>query len=479
MDLQLLFRRLRWHKSLSESISNKDRTVKRTLSITAIVSIIFFNVSGGPYALEEVIAAGPGLGLLLILVTPLVYSAPVALVCAELGTTLPEEGGYYAWSKRALGPFGAFCQGWWAWLFTFVDIGIFPTMFCDYMAFFVPSVGKDGDFWQRKAVMITMVWAFVLLNLRGAKTIGNFARIFVVMVLSPFVIMVVAGIYRGMMTGFPLSPMTPMLTPGMTYGTALAAAIPVILWNYQGWDAISTVAGEMDNPRRNYPRGLIFAIILIATMYVIPALIAFSLVGTVDVKWNTGAWSIAGGKIAGPWLANLTSAMGMISAVGMYSGLVLVYSRVPFVMGRDGYLPQVLMKRNSRDVPYVSLIVSGCIYTVIVLIFKDLEELAAADVTFYAAMMSLELMSFLVLRYREPHLNRPFLIPGGWLVAIPLCILPLACIGAGIWYRLAGHDVWEVIGKPLLVMSTGPLLYPIAAAHCKRLNFRRNAASAT
>ena len=115
--------------------------MKRTLSISAIVSIIFFNVSGGPYALEEVLAAGPGLGLLLILITPLVYSAPVALVCAELGTAIPEEGGYYAWSKRALGPFGAFCQGWWAWLFTFVDIGIFPTMFCDYMAFF----GSSGD----------------------------------------------------------------------------------------------------------------------------------------------------------------------------------------------------------------------------------------------------------------------------------------------------------------------------------------------
>ena len=449
--------------------------MKRTLSVTAIISIIFFNVSGGPYALEEVLSSGPGLAMLLILITPIVYSAPVALVCAELGTALPLEGGYYAWSKRALGPFGAFCQGWWAWLFTFVDIGIFPTMFCDYLSYFWPAVGNHGDFWLRKAVMITMIWAFVLLNLRGAKTIGNFARIFVIMVLSPFVLMIVAGIYQGLTQGFSFSPVLPIITPGLTLSAALAAAIPVILWNYQGWDAISTVAGEMDNPRRDYPRGLGISVILISAMYLVPALIVLMLVGTTKFPWVTGAWSAAATQIAGPWLGDFTSAMGMISAVGMYSGLVLVYSRVPFVMGRDGYLPQALMKRNARDVPYVSLIVSGIVYTAIILIFKDLEELAAADVTFYAAMMSLELLSFLVLRYREPNLERPFKVPGGWSVAVVLCTLPCACIAAGILYRMKEHDMWEVVVRPLLVMSTGPLLYPLAAAHCRRMKIRNAA----
>ena len=82
--------------------------MKRSLSLSAIVSIIFFNVCGGAYAVEKILAAGPGFAVLLMLVTPLVWSVPIALVCAELGTAIPEEGGYYAWSKRALGPFGAF-----------------------------------------------------------------------------------------------------------------------------------------------------------------------------------------------------------------------------------------------------------------------------------------------------------------------------------------------------------------------------------
>lgn len=84
-------------------------------------------------------------------------------------------------------------------------------------------------------------------------------------------------------------------------------------------------------------------------------------------------------------------------------------------------------------------------------------------------MMSLELVSFLVLRYREPNLERPFKIPGGWVVAVLLCLLPCACIATGILIQMKDHGVFEAIMSPLLVMSTGPLLYPLAAEHHRRM----------
>ena len=357
----------------------------------AIVSIIFFNVSGGTYALEDIIAAGPGLAVLLMVVTPIVWSAPVALICAELGTAIPEEGGYYAWSKRALGPFGSFCQGWWAWIYTFIDIGIYPTMFCDYLAYLAPEFGADGNYWLRKGLMIVMIWAFVLLNLFGSRTIGRFAESLFVLVMSPFVILVAVGLYVGLTRGFPLNPVTPLLATGGTLGPALAAAIPVVMWNYMGWDSISTIAGEMENPRRDYPRALLITILLIATIYIVPTVVTLALVGTDQFHWTTGSWSTAIGQIVGPRFGQFTSAMGMVSAIGMYSALVLVYSRVPFVMGRDGYLPKALMRTNRWDAPWVSLIVSGVVYTGVILMFRDVKELASADVTVYGAMMSLEL----------------------------------------------------------------------------------------
>lgn len=435
----------------------------RALSLSAIVSIIFFNVCGGAYAVEDILAAGPGFAVLLMLLTPLVWSAPIALVCAELGTAIPEEGGYYAWSKRALGPFGAFCQGWWAWLYTFIDIGLYPTMFCDYLAYFAPEFGADGNYWLRKGLMIGMIWGFVLLNLFGSRTIGNLAKVFLVLVMSPFLILVMVGLYQGLTRGFPLSPVKPLLSESNTLGPALAAAIPVVLWNYMGWDSVSTIAGEMEQPRRDYPRALLISVVLIACVYVAPALVAMAFLGTENFEWTSGAWSTAAEQIVGPWLGKFTSAMGMVSAVGLYSALVLVYSRVPFVMGQDGYLPKALMKTNRWDAPWVSLIVSGVLYTVVILVFRDVEEMASADVTVYGAMMSLELLSFLALRRREPNLPRPFRVPGGWGVAIVLCLLPLLCIGAGLYYRVQEDGFWKVVGLAFAIMASGPLLYPVAA----------------
>ena len=439
--------------------------MKRALSLSAIVSIIFFNVCGGAYAVEDILAAGPGFAVLVMLVTPLVWSAPIALVCAELGTAIPEEGGYYAWSKRALGPFGAFCQGWWAWLYTFIDIGLYPTMFCDYLAYFAPEFGEDGSYWLRKGLMIGMIWCFVLLNLFGSRTVGGFAKMSFALVMSPFVILVVVGLYQGLTRGFAFSTVTPLLAPGKTLGPALATAIPIVLWNYMGWDSISTIAGEMEQPRRDYPRALLISALLIAGVYVLPSLIALALLGTERIQWTSGAWSTAAETIVGPWLGQLMSAMGMVSALGLYAALVLVYSRVPFVMGQDGYLPRILMKTNRWDAPWVSLIVSGFLYAAVIFAFHNLKEIASAAVTVYGAMMSLELLSFLVLRWREPTLPRPFRVPGGWCVAFLLCFLPLLCIGTGAYYKI--HDKedggwWKVVGLAFVIMASGPVLYPVA-----------------
>jgi amino acid transporter len=446
----------------------------RSLTLPAIVAIIFFNVAGGPYALEEIIAAGPGLALLLLLLTPLVWSTPVALVCAELGTAIPEEGGYYAWAKRALGPFGAYCQGWWAWLYTLIDIGLYPTMFCLYAAYFWPELGPDGDPLLRRTVMVAMIWGFVLLNLRGARTVGRFAEVFVAAVLLPFVIMVGVGLYRIFTTGAGFSPVMPLVAPGTTLPAALAAAVPIVMWNYLGWDAISTIAGEMENPRRNYPRALAIAVGVIVLTYVAPVLVALCLVGTPIqqaggvVEWTTGAWSIAAEQIVAPWLGTLVAAMGMVSAVGLYAALVLVYSRVPFVMSFDGYLPRRLTHTNARGAPYVSLIASGLVYTGVVVYFDDFESLAVADVTMYAAMVSLELLTFLALRWREPELARPFHIHGGWPVAILVCALPWAFVGLAAYYRVLEDGVFEVLGKAGLIMLAPLLAYPFITAWQRR-----------
>ena len=86
--------------------------LRRELGLASLLAVVFFNVSGGPYGIEDAVSSfGPGLTLVLLVLTPLVWSLPVSLAMAELAAALPEEGGYVAWVRRAFGPFWGFQVG--------------------------------------------------------------------------------------------------------------------------------------------------------------------------------------------------------------------------------------------------------------------------------------------------------------------------------------------------------------------------------
>jgi amino acid transporter len=358
-------------------------------------------------------------------------------------------------------------------MFTLVDLGLYPTMFCEYLAHFWPAMDADhGDFWLRKGVMVAVIWTFILLNMAGARTVGGFTKLFAVLVLSPFVLMAVFGVAHAVQYGgFPNSPMQPFAHPTLPLSVSLAVALPIVLWNFQGWDAISTIAGEMNDPRRDYPRALGISAVVITLTYWVPAFFGMAFVNPADIEWKTGSWNIAAERIAGPWLASWVSAMGMVSAIGLFASLVLCYSRIPFVMAFDGYLPRSLTLCNANGAPTVALLVCGVLYTIVVLTFRNFEELAEVDVTMFAAVMVMELASFLALRWREPTLPRPFRVPGGWIVALVICALPVACVSFSLYSSVSETEngLWRVVGKALVLMATGPLLYPLLAWRKRRM----------
>jgi amino acid transporter len=445
-------------------VSVEVRSVQRTLSLTAIVSIIFFTVSGGPYGLEDVVGgSGAGMGLLLIILTPIIWSAPISLMCAELATAMPSQGGYYVWAKKAMGPMGAFCIGWWAWLVTWVDMALYPLLFADYLSYFFPIFAAEtGSVLYRKIVMIAVIWVFTLLNLRGAKAVGGSSQFLGIILLAPFVLMIVIGLFKGFIQGFNYNPFQPFQLEGQGTFASLTGGMFVVMWNYLGWEGVSTVAGEMKNPRRNYPRALLIAIPLITLVYLIPTLVSLAMVGSQDLEWTSGAWSIAAERIGGPWLGYFMSAMGMVSAIGLFSGLLMVNSRVPFVMGRDGYFPRTFMRVNNNSAPVVSLLVSAAIYTAIVILFNDFEALATADVMLYCSVLFLEFAALIILRLRQPGMQRPFTIPGGWFGITLVCLGPLAIVSIAIAGQVADVGWWNALGKAFIMMATGPLLFPVA-----------------
>ena len=179
----------------------------------------------------------------------------------------------------------------------------------------------------------------------GEGSVGLFC-----VLLSPFVVLTAVGLWKGLVGGHGLGA-AGLRGPGA--GADFAGAVSVTLWNYMGWDNASTVAQEVEQPQRNYPRAMLASAGLVALTYVLP-LAAVGLAGIPADRFSTGAWADAALELVGPWLALCVVLGGTINGFGMFNALMMSYTRVPYAMAEEGLLPEAVTKKNAWGVPWVA-----------------------------------------------------------------------------------------------------------------------------
>ena len=378
-------------------------------------------VAGGPYGLEDILGnAGYLKALLMLAVIPFVWSLPTALMVGELASAIPSEGGFYVWVRRAMGDFWGFQEAWLSLAASVFDMAIYPAIFVAYLSRVAPELtaGHRGMLWALAVVVGCAVW-----NLRGAKVVGVGSMVLFCVLMAPFVLLIGIAVWRwhGHGSGALLQPIA---------APNLALAVSVTLWNYMGWDNASTVAQEVDEPQRNYPRAMLGAAALVAATYILP-LLAVGLAGLDAAQFSTGAWTDAARILAGPALALSVVLGGMINGVGMFNPLMMSYTRIPFAMAEDGFLPRVFTRLNRFGVPWMSVVGCACIWA-LALSFS-FERLISIDLVLYGASLLLEFVALVVLRHREPELVRPFRVPGGIAGAVAAGVGPALLIAFAIW----------------------------------------------
>ena len=418
----------------------------KKLTVAPLVAATYFMVSGGPYGLEEIVAGAGYWGAVLVLVvTPLVWSLPTALMVGELASSLPEEGGYYAWVRRALGPFWGFQEAWLSLVASIFDMAIYPTLFTLYLGRLFPSLAAGHWPLGLGAAMIAVCAAW---NLRGARSVGWGALAMTVVLLAPFAVLAACAL-----SAAPDGPSPPASLAGLWGG------ILVAIWNYMGWDNASTIAGEVERPQRTYPIAMLASVTLVALTYVVPV-VAVAHSGLDPRGWSTGAWVDVGRVLGGPWLGRAIAVGGAICGIGMFNALVLSYTRVPLVLARDGYLPRALARTlPSSETPWVSVLVCCVLWTAcLTLGFVRLIEL---DVLIYGLSLLLEFVALVALRLREPSLPRPFRVPGGVVGASLVGVAPMVLIAMALWS--GRHEVADgrlpTLGLGAMLVVAGPLVY--------------------
>ena len=425
------------------------------LRLATVIVMIFVFVSSGAFGLEDMVGwSGPGIALLLLLLLPVVWALPMGLVCAELGSAIPEEGGYYVWVKRGLGEYWGFQCGWWSWLTSFVDSAVYIALIMDYLQSWL-NLDVNTAWLIGLAIIVVLAY----LNVRGLNVIAVSSIVMTVIILAPFVVMTVLGFadWQG-------GAWQPFAYPGQSFLTSVGYALAVGMWMYSGYDSMSVLAGEVEEPRRVIPRGLMIAMPLIVIAYVVPTVAALGSVG----RWDE--WTTEGGitfveiaeQLGGAALGVAMLAAAVVSNLALYQEYLAQGSRPAYAMAADDLLPKALTRTHRRyGTPWVSIVFLAGVNAV--LVRWGFRTLIVIDVFLMVFYYILIFVAAIALRVREPELERPFRVWGGSLALTAICAPAVAIAVIALFTN--GVD-WLVGG--LAGVLTGPIAYLVFKPLCGR-----------
>jgi amino acid transporter len=449
-----------------DSTASESSPITPQLSRLGLICVIFFTVAGGPYGLEPLVGSlDAGWAIALILVVPLLWSLPIAWMVSELSSAIPEEGGYYVWVRRGLGEYWGFQEGWWTLCYTAVDMALYPVLFVDYLAYFYPrlSLSGAGDqigqaFLARWFVVLGVIAAGFIVNWLGIRVVGRSSVLTMALVLAPFGVLAVLALDRA----GRIAASSAAVAAGLRHAPnshLLALGLATVLWNYSGWDNVSTFAGEVKTAPRSYPFALGAAQVVIVASYALPVLAGVAFTTSRSV-WNESAgWPQIARLIGGPMWGIIVAAMALVAAWSMFNSQLLYISRLPYAMAREGWFPRLFTSKSKRSgVPLVSL-AAACVVAGLIAAFP-FTQLVVLDILLYSVELFLEFLALIALRKSSPNLERPFRVPGGWGGTIAVTVLPMsfAVVVAAATFDGKGPELYQMAVIPAVILS-GTLIY--------------------
>lgn len=367
--------------------------------------------------------AGTG-GFLIATLLVTVFYITFIFSFTELTAAIPQAGGPFAYAYKALGPLGGLVAGY----ATLVEFLLAPPAVAfalgSYMHFLHPALPV-------LPVAIGCYVVFTLINFLGIKESAVFSLI--VTVLAVIELLLFMGIVA------PAFRWENFKQDAMPFGwSGVFAALPFAIWFYLAIEGVAMVAEEVKDPQRTIPRGYIYGIVTLVLL----ALGVMFFTGGVTNWHNLAridyplpeAISIVLGK-QNSW-TKIFAGIGLFGLVASFHGIIISYSRQLYAMARSGFLPEVLARVSKRfRTPYVALLAGGGI-GIIALCIGNTGEVITLSALGAVVMYIISMISLLVLRHKEPDLERPFKVPlYPWFPWTAL-ILAVVCLVAIVWYNL-------------------------------------------
>ncbi len=423
---------------MNDSSHNTDEGLVRGIGTWALsANIMNMVVGAGIFVLPGIVAAKIGPAALIAYLLCAVIVGTVFLCYAEAGSRVTRSGGSYAYVEEAFGPFAGFVTSTLLWLgyAVFSDAALAVAM-TDAIALKLPILSQGLP---RNLFLLALFAFLAWINIVGLKQGVRLVIVNTIAKLVPLVLLAVVGLFF-----INFDNLVIVEWPSLSN---FGAAALVLFFAFGGAETALNSSGEIHNPARTIPRGLLLGVGGIFTMYVALQVVAQGTLGP-ELANNTAAPLAAAATVVfGSWGAQLLLVGMIISIFGCLSGDVLNTPRVIFASARDGLLPGVLAKVHPRyHTPHIAILLFAAFGGIIALTgtFKQLAVVASGSLLLIYLGVSLAVIG---LRHRMgPPSAEQFRIPGG-------PIAPVLSAAVILWLLLQ-MTASEAIGVGALLAIT-------------------------
>ena len=386
------------------------------------------------------------------------FCVPYGMITAELGTTYPSEGGMYDWVKRAFGPKWAGRVAWNYWV-------NFP-LWISSLAVAVTDILAGIFNIELSVVMLLLlqliyVWVVTFLSTKRIGeskyivNLGTFCKVALLLVIGCL------GIYAFIKTGHSANPIEGPRDLFPEFSLDGLSFISIILFNFMGFEVVGTWVEDMEHPKKDIPKALIFGGLLMALFYILPAT-GFNIALPANDDWLG-----AGAEIVVDVLTALFTAVGLsdgtMKLVIIVMGFMFIYTfianiaswsfgvnEVAAYAAEDGSMPKAFAKKNSEGVPATAAYINGIVASAIVIfgiIANAVSEGFGAGFGLFFKLSWITLLvgyipmflAFLKLRKVDANKERPYRVPFEGAMATVAAIVPFVILIAGILFTLFGN----------------------------------------
>ena len=364
----------------------------------------------------------PGLILIVWLVGGIIALSG-ALSFAELGAMYPQAGGQYVYIREAYGSWAGFLYGWG--FFWFIMCGgnaALAVGFAEYLGYFLPAlstksyllqinlVGLPYSISAGQLVAVSAIIILSIVNYFGIKSGVTVQNIFTFLRLASVAAIVIFGLAIGKKAG--LSSLGHFFTGGTGFNLDFlkffGLALIAVFWTYDGWYSVNCAAGEIKNPKKNLPLGLILGTLTVTVAYLLVNLVYVLALPVEKMKGVARIGELASTQLFGSSVTSIISAAIMISIFGCLSACIIYGPRVYYAMAEDGAFFQSMRYIHPRYHVPSKAIIGQAIWSSLLCITGTYQALYEYVVFALVIFFALTGLAIIVLRYKRPNLRRPY-----------------------------------------------------------------------